>query len=251
MDYDLFKQRLLTLGLTGIEASVYLYLLENGKEVGGSNIAIGLKVHRQYVYKALPHLMHLGLVYEVPKGKQSKYKAESPIAVEKLGRKQAVSATELARDLESISNVGNEQEFEVIQGKKAMIAFEMDYIMTTPQDTEEYIIGGASGGFVSVMGEDLHEYLTLKEEKNVQVKYLGSESEIAEFYKVPHSFKNQKHRILKRMPDGNANMVIRQNEVCFYSYAHPPHVYIVKSKAVADHYKRFFEMLWDMGEEMK
>lgn len=251
MDLDLFKQRLLALGLTNTEASIYLHLLEAGKEVGGSNIAIGLKMHRQYVYKALPQLIKLGLVSEIPKGKQNKYKAESPIAVEKHGRKQAVSATELARDLESISNVGNEQEFEVIQGERAMVAFEMDYIMTVPQNTEEYIIGGASGGFVSVMGDELHEYLTLKEEKYIQVKYLGTENEIAEFYKTKHSFQNQTHRFLKKMPDGNANMVIRQNEVCFYSFAQPPHVYVVKSKAVAEHYKKFFEVLWEMGEKME
>jgi sugar-specific transcriptional regulator TrmB len=247
---NLFRERLGAFGLSLSEATVYLYLLQLGKEAGGSSIATATKLHRQYVYNSLPHLIEFGLVAEVPKGKQSKYKAQTPSAIEKFGRKQAVAATDLARDLNTISNIGNEQEFEVIQGEKAMVEFEMDYVLSTKEYSEELIIGGASGGFVKVMGASLEEYLSLKEERGIIVKYIGSQSEIEEFAKKTGKYQNQLHRFLPKMPDGTANMVIRPSEVCFYSFVHPPHVYVVKSKEVADHYKKFFEMLWEMGSEL-
>jgi predicted transcriptional regulator len=249
---DLFKQRLTEFGLSNPESEIYLHLLQLGKETGGSNIALATKLHRQYVYNSLPRLIELGLVAEVPKGKQNKYKAQPPIAIEKLGRKQAVSATDLAHDLNTISNIGNEQEFEVIQGEKAMLEFEMDYVSSSCNAaSEELIIGGASGGFVDIMGDNLDEYLSLKEKKGILVKYLGSKNEIGEFGKSVQPYSNQTYRFLEKLPDGTANMVIRPKEVCFYSYANPPHVYVVKSKAVADHYKKFFEMLWGMSSEPK
>ena len=40
-------------GLSENEARVYLYLLERGAEVGGSKVAFGSDLHRQYVYTAL------------------------------------------------------------------------------------------------------------------------------------------------------------------------------------------------------
>ncbi|MCB9815528.1 hypothetical protein H6785_03070 [Candidatus Nomurabacteria bacterium] len=246
-----FKERLLAFGLSNSEASVYLYLLQLGKEAGGSSIATAAKLHRQYVYSALPSLIETGLVEEVPKGKQSKYKANPPTAIEKLGRKQAVTATDLASDLNTISNIGNEQEFEVIQGERAMVEFEMDYVLSAKECSEELIIGGASGGFLKIMGESLEEYLSIKEERGIVVKYIGSNNEIAEFNKKTGKYSNQYHRFLNKLPDGTANMVVRSSEVCFYSFVHPPHVYVVKSKEVAEHYKAFFYMLWDMSIEPK
>lgn len=248
---DVLKQRLITFGLSNSESIIYMYLLELGKESGGSSIAIATKLHRQYVYNALPRLIDIGLVKEVPKGKQNKYAANPPIALEKLGRKQAVAATDLARDLSAISNIGNEQEFEVIQGAKSVLEFEFDYIHSSKGNYEELIIGGSSGGFTKMMGDSLEEYLAIKDEKNILVKYLGSESEKDEYLRTIGTHYNQIFRCLKQLPDGIANMVIRPKAVCFYSYAQPPHIYVVKSEIVAEHYRNFFGMLWEMGVEPK
>jgi len=246
---DSLKGRLHAFGLSKSETSIYLHLLEKGKETGGSNIALSTKLHRQYVYNSLPKLIEMGLIEEVPKGKQNKYKATSPSAIEKLGRKQAVTATDLARDLNLISNIGNEQEFEVIKGAKAIVAFEMDYVMSAEGASEELIIGSASGGFLKIMDDNLEEYLQLKEKKSIEVKYIGTASELEEFDRATSKYKNQTHRYLKKLPDGQANMVIRPKEVCFYSFANPPHVYVVKSETIAEHYRKFFYMLWDMSTE--
>ena len=61
-------------GLSKNEALIYMYLLGRGMEVGGSKIAFGTSIHRQYVYTGIKRLIELGLVEVVKHGKQSKYK---------------------------------------------------------------------------------------------------------------------------------------------------------------------------------
>lgn len=248
---DIFTQRLAEFGLNTAESKIYLYLLQLGKKTGGSNIAQATGLHRQYVYNALPKLIAHGLVKEVPKGKQHKYIAQPPIEIEKIGRKKALSASDLARDLNTISNIGNEQDFEVIQGKESIQQYEMSYVANNKEPHEEYIIGGASLDFRTLMGDVFEEYLAFKQEKEIIVKYIGGSTEMKEYSKHFGIYPNQEYRFLKKLPEGTANMVIRNDTVCFFSYLIPPLVYVVKSSTVAEHYKKFFEMLWEMSESIE
>ncbi len=240
--------RLTSFGFSLTEAEIYVYLLEKGVEVGGSKIAVGLSLHRQYVYVSLPKLIERGLVEEIPHGKQCKYKARPPQEIEKIGRQQAVDASLLAHDLNLISSLGNNQDFEVIQGIRAIQQYEMNCILQADSSWEEYIVGGASEGFGFVMGDYLEEYLHEKKRKNLQVKYIGSMNEVDVYKKYIGLYGNQEYRFLENLPKGVAHMVIRKDSVSFYSFLTPPLVYVVKSVTVADNYKQFFNMLWNMAK---
>jgi sugar-specific transcriptional regulator TrmB len=74
-------------GLSRAEAEVYVYLLQKAAPSGGSKIAIGTGLHRQYVYVALEKLINTGLVEAVSFGKHKKYKARSPLEIDKITRK--------------------------------------------------------------------------------------------------------------------------------------------------------------------
>lgn len=240
-------EKLIAFGLSPAEASVYLYLLEKGRETGGSKIALGTGLHRQYVYLALPRLMKEGLVEEVPHGKQAKYKAKAPQVIETLGRKKAIEAGDLARELNQISNIGNEQDFEVIQGKRAIQQHEMNLTAQADNSWECYIIGGGSIGYSEVMGEYLDGHLDEMERKKLSIRYLGSASERPFYKDYIGRFENQEFRFLEKLPEGVTHLVVRQDSVSFYTFLNPPLVYIVKSKQIADNYRAFFNMLWDMA----
>lgn len=242
-------ERLVYFGFSSSESEIYVYLLERGIEIGGSKIAIGTKLHRQYVYVALPKLINQGLVEEVSHGKQSKYKARPPQEIEKIGRRRALDASTLAHDLNLISSIGNDQDFEVIQGARAIQQYEMNYIEQADSSWEEYIIGGASEGFSLVMGDYINEYLNEKKRKSLKVKYIGSMNEIEMYQKYIGIHGNQEYRFMNKLPKGIAHMVIRKETVSFYSFLTPPLVYVVKSPIVADNYKQFFMMLWEMSEK--
>lgn len=242
------KDRLVAFGLSEGEASVYITLLEYGRELGGTKIAGLTGLHRQYIYIALPKLLGLNLVEEVKNGVRSKYKARPPQELERISRKRALEANDLARDLAQISNIGNEQEFEVIQGVRAIQEYELMYVNQADEAEEEYIIGGASEAYSKVMGTTLAEYLDIKEEKKLCVKYLGTSDERAFYDKYIGTFSNQEYRFLKKLPKGITHLVVRKDTVSFYTFLNPPLVYVVKSPIIAQNYRDFFMMLWEMGE---
>ena len=242
-------EKLVAFGLSHAEASVYLYLLEKGRETGGSKIALGTGLHRQYIYLALPKLIKEGLVEEIPHGKQAKYKAKAPQVIETLGRKKAIEAGDLARELNQISNIGNEQDFEVIQGKRAIQQHEMNLTAQADDSWECYIIGGGSVGYSDVMGEYLDSHLDEMERKKLPIRYLGSASERPFYKDYIGRFENQEFRFLDKLPEGVTHLVVRQDSVSFYSFLNPPLIYVVKSKQIADNYRAFFNMLWEMAVE--
>jgi len=245
------RKMLLSFGLSDSESKVYIYLLERGGEIGGSKIAIGAKLHRQYVYLALPKLIQLGLVEEIPHGKLSKYKANAPQEIEKIAKKRVLEAEDLVKELQKFSKVGHEQDFEVVQGEKAIRKYEMEYVRGVNEREEEFIIGGASKEFVRVMSEDLDLYLSFKKRKKIVVRYIGSEDEKSLYSKTFGAYENQEFRFMQKLPKGITHMIVRKETVSFYTFLNPSLVYIVKSPVVAESYKQFFMMLWEMAGESK
>ena len=236
-------------GLSRAEAEVYLYLLQKPGESGGSKIAIGTGLHRQYVYIALEKLIDTGLVEAVTFGKHKRYKARSPLEIEKITRKRSIAASDLVYELNKISAIHNDQDFEVLQGAKQIQQYELDYVYESEEGGEEFIIGGEAKGFRDVMGDSLGEYLEEKNEKKIQVRYIGNENEREEYTKSFGIMPNQESRFMKDMPQGVTHLVIRKGSVLFFSFLTPPLVYVIKSEAVARDYNQFFMMLWNMAGE--
>lgn len=234
-------------GLTENEALVYTYLLERGVEIGGSKIAIGAGLHRQYVYLSMEKLIESGLVETVDHGKQKKYKAVAPNQIEKIAKRKIVEAEDIVRELNTFSAVGNEQDFEILQGDRAIQRYEMEYAERADVGGEEYIIGGSSKGFEITMGDLLDEYIDIKNKKQMRVLYIGGTGgEETERYKDQKYFEP---RFLRGLPQKITHMCIRQEEVLFFSFLNPPLLYVLKSKTVMEDYKNFFMMLWNMAEE--
>lgn len=234
-------------GLSRAEAEVYVYLLQKTGESGGSKISIGTGLHRQYVYIALERLLAIGLVESVPFGKHKKYKARSPLEIEKITRKKSIVANDLVHELNKISAIHNDQDFEVLQGAKQIQQFEMDYAFESENREEEFIIGGHSKGFFDLMGDQLAEYIKEKERKGIKVHYLGSLDEKPVYEKNISSYGNQQYRFMRGLHEGVTHMVIRKDSVSFWSFLIPPLVYVIKSETVANDYRKFFLMLWTIA----
>ena len=242
-------KQLTSFGLTENEATLYMYLLQKGKESGGSKIAQGTGLHRQYVYISLEKLLKLNLVEAVTYGKQKKYKARPPSELEKISKKRMLETSDLVLELNKISTIGHEQDFEVLQGAEAIRRFEIDYVYECEAGEEEYIIGGHSEGFTGLMGEHLEEYLNEKNKKKVRVFYIGNDNERELYKRYIGILPNQQYRFMADLPQGVSHMVIRNNNVMFFSFLNPMLLYVIKSPVVANNYKQFFMMLWRLAKE--
>ncbi len=236
-------------GLTSNESRVYLYLLERSEAVGGTKIAVGTAIHRQYVYLILPKLIELGLVEEIAHGARSRYLALAPSRLITLSRERVYETENLAKRLAMLSKAGHEQESEVLFGTRELIEHEYAFEKSATQGEVQYIIGGNSRAFIDCMGEDYDEITRLDEKNQVVTYYLGSEKDKLD-NKLAEGREDRFHkRFFKKMPEGITHMVIRNDRVCFFSFLKPPTVHIIKSEVVAQNYKQFFLMLWGMASE--
>ncbi len=245
------RKMLHSFGLSEYESKVYVYLLERGGEIGGSKIAIGAKLHRQYVYLALPRLIQLGLVEEIPHGKLSRYKANAPTEIEKIAKKRVIEAEDLVKELRKFSKVGHEQDFEVHVGDRAIQKYEVEWVKGVKDHEEQYIIGGNTKGFSETMGDALDEYLVSESRKKITTYYLGHTSERGLWSDTILSQNDLRAKFLDTLPLGVSHFVVRKGHVAFFTFLKPSLLYVIKSEVVAENYKQFFMMLWDLAGESK
>lgn len=241
---DLLKE----FGLTENEALVYAYLLERGFDSGGSNIALGAGIHRQYVYLSIDKLLELGLVEAVQYGKQKKYKAVSPDQIKKIAKRRVFEAEDIVRELNSFSTVGNEQDFEIFAGDLQVRSYEADFMSSIKEDEIQYVISGASQNFIAYFG-DAYKNLALQgKQKKLTTYYIGGEHEKEYLDYAQKINPNFKYRILNKMPKGVTSTVMRNNSFILYSLAKPPLVYVIHSQVIFKEYREYFDMLWKLAK---
>jgi sugar-specific transcriptional regulator TrmB len=242
-------ESLLSIGFSQKEASVYLHLLEKGTEVGGSKIALGTNLHRQYVYNALQKLIDQGLVEEIAHGKLSKYRAFPPKELEKIAKRRLLETEDTVKLLERFSKAGHQQESEVLFGLRDLAEHEYQFEDNADVGEKQYIIGGNADAFINSMEDHYDRIKQLDEKKKIVTYYIGSKKDKAE-EKLHLGRESRFHmRYLEKMPEGITHMVIRKDRVCFFSFLNPPTVHIIKSSIVVENYKQFFMMLWEMAGE--
>ncbi|MDO8624354.1 MAG: helix-turn-helix domain-containing protein [bacterium] len=238
-------------GLAPNDIQAYIFLLERGSAFGGSKIAGSLGLHRQYVHHSLKKLLELELIEEVPSGVRMKYRALSPRHFSVLAKKQFESAERAVAELEQISAVGAEQAFEVYRGTRAIFEFEEALVDSLKINETQYIIGGGAEAFINFYGDRYEEMSLGAKKKNLRTRYVGCPAEAPWLKRAQAAVGHFEYRILPVLPKTIVQTVIRLDSVTLYTFGTPPLVYIVKSKTVADDYKKFFEMLWKMAESSK
>lgn len=240
-------EMLLGFGLTQNEARIYLYLIERGLPMGGSKIALGTGIHRQYVYICLERLIGLGLAESVQNGKQKKYRGVSENQIEKIARRRVVEAESLVRELSTFSVVGHEQDFEVHQGNRELQNFEIDFAKQLREDDVQYVIGGATDHFYDAMEDRYDEFVEIINNKKFSTHYIGPEEELGALKKARGAHPGFIYRTLPDFPKGVLNTVIRGDSIAIYTFAKPPLVYVIKSRIVAENYKKYFDTLWKLA----
>lgn len=243
-----YIEKLSALGFSKAESLIYLYLLERGSEIGVSKIAIGTKMHRQQVYMTLPSLLDQGVIEEIQNGNISKYQARSPQVLEKLARKKMVVTEDVVQELQKISKIGHEQEFEIFVGEKAIRNYQLEFVEKAQEGETQYIIGGSAPEFIALLGDSYAGMLATQEKKQFVTYYLGHQNEGEALTQYKKSRINFHERLLAGIPQKMPQFTVRRNTVELYSFFNPPILYVIKSKEVSEKFHEFFMTLWEMAE---
>lgn len=233
-------------GLTENDSSVYLYLLQKGTEVAPSKLASAVGLHRQYVYNSIDKLLGLRLIENITIGKRNVYKALPPYQLTKIAKQKYESAAELEKELNILSSVGHEQDFEIYVGERQVDDFEINVLHEMKENEVQYIIGGSTQAFMEFFDNRYEEYSDIARKKKLTSYYVGCLNDEAYVNRVKKAHYAFHAKILPDLPKTLISTVVRFDTVTIYSFARPHIVYVLKSKIVADDYKKFFDMLWNL-----
>lgn len=241
-----YIEKLAELGFSKAEGLIYVYLLEKGSEVGVSKIAAGTRMHRQQVYMTIPLLLEAGIIEEIKEGKVSKYKARLPQNLERVIRRKMVIAEDIAQELQKISKIGNEQDFEVIIGEQAFRNYELQRSSQLPVGSSQYIIGVSADRYMYVMKDVHDEYARNLKDREIKTFYLGGEAAPEIYNSITYDFER---RTMPKLKLKYMSMVISSGRIAFYGNLDPISVYAIYSEKIEEDYKDFFMMLWEMAGE--
>lgn len=235
------------LGLTEKEAGIYIFLLGKEVEVGSSKIVLGTNLHGQYVYDALGKLEEKGLVKHFIKNGRKKWLANPPDRLSSLIEEKRIIANSVSDQLQLLFRRKHEQDFEIYQGEDQFVANEFQMIREADQNSQILIIGGKGDRFSQILGdENRRPYNAIGIEKNILVKYIGTEDQREYLTWVKSRRVNFEFRIMPGLHTSSVATSIHQNSVMFQVYGDPVLVFKLKSKQISNDYKTFFESLWSM-----
>ncbi len=244
-----YIDKLIGLGFTKAESAIYLCLIERGTEAGVSKIAIGTSMHRQQVYLTLPKLLEMGVVDELVVKGVKKYRARPPKSIEKVMERKVSVAGAVVSDLEKISKLAHDQDFEVIVGVEACRAYEVRRAQGMEIGEKQYVIGTEDDDYLEMMGSAYASlYVPILAKKKVETLYLAPK--IQENRAAIMDSRHMFHvRVIEKLTLGPIATVIQGDTVGFYVNVHPSTIYVIKSKKVAKGHTDFFMMLWELAKE--
>ena len=93
------------------------------------------------------------------------------------------------------------------------------------------------------------EYLKLQKEKQIKIRYLGSEAQRERLQKREQNEPLWTYRILPGQATGNISIDIQVETVTFVTYGKPMLCFTITNKEVAEGYRQFFNAIWGLAKK--
>ncbi len=223
-------------GLTGKESMIYTILLEY-EELNASQIAKYTKINRSVVYSHLESLIDKGLVSYFVKNNVKYFKAANPESlIQYLKEKQEKLQSIIPRLKEVKKNKQEEVKVELYRGTEGWITILKDII----RHKEEVFILGYQGEPEEILPAYTQQYIKQINKEKIREKILsvrGAKISIGRYSEVKY---------LPREFEIPSTTVIYGDKIVIAIYTKPYFAIVVKSRDVAESYKRFFELLWKL-----
>ncbi len=151
-------------------------------------------LHRQYVYDAIHELEERRLIVSVGAKRAIKYQAASPDRLLQEAEKQRLEAEDGVRALMRLYDRSPAGVVEIIRGSRACIEAEFQILREAKEGDFLDIVGGAGMHFVELFEGRIDEWETLRKEKKVKLRYIGSGEDV-EHNKTESVIQNESRKI--------------------------------------------------------
>jgi len=235
---ELFEE----LGMTRNEAKVYLALLKSRSAQAGRITKIS-GVHRRNVYDALERLIQKGLVSNINKGKQKIFVAEPPERILRIIEdKKALAEAELPKLKEIQMSEEYKQSARVYYGKSGLQTVFDDQI----QERKDILVINASIKFFDIFKWYGIQYKKARQQAKIKTKLIFSEADKLSIKKG--QLVRSEVKYLPEEYSGPAATNIYGNKVAIILWIEPPIAIIIENKELAETYRRYFNLLWQMAK---
>ena len=227
-------------GLSKGEIEVYLSLLKLGS-VPVSKIKEHTSIHRTTIYDFLEKLLNKGLVNYIIKGNVKYYNAGAPENLLEFLKEKEERIKEALPELKKLSEFEEKKvTVEVYEGKEGFKTVLND-VIRVGQDCVGF--GIDESRFKKRFPVLMEQYFKKEEEAGIQERLLTSE-EAGFIYKKPTT--NYRY-ITKEFFNPTPTLVYGDN--IYMVIWEPLTAILIRNAQLADSYKKYFEMLWNMAKE--
>lgn len=247
------KSILAEIGLSKNEIKIYLSLLKLGSTTTGAIIK-QTGIHNSKVYDGLERLAIKGLVTHVIVANTKHFKAVDP---ERLldfleDKKKTISEQEkeIKKYLPQLKHFqkigGNDTEAEIFKGWKGMETVFNEGIKVMGKKDVWYVLGAYAGEDVKKTDMFITKTIRKCEEKKMKWKVIYNES-ARKTFRYEQASPITENRFLKQETPATINVY---KDVMFIAlWIKNPIAFRVKSKKVADSFRKYFEVMWAMAKE--
>jgi sugar-specific transcriptional regulator TrmB len=243
----MIREVLKKLGLTNNEVEVYITLLSNG-EISVYKLASRSGLHRQVCYDALERLLEKGFVSYIIKDNKKYFKPIEPKKIKNYLDEKKEELNLVLPQLEEIFFEKKEEtKVEVVKGKLVLRIIYNDIFKTVKNSKGTmYAMGIDEEKFLEFDKIAIKQYIAKMKRSKLKEKLLSKESSKT-FFEGPQS----EYRLL---PDHlfNPNPThIYGNKVAIILWGNPMHGIIMENDQVADAYRKYFQILWNIAKKRK
>lgn len=241
------EQILIGIGLTKNEVEIYIILLRLGPSLV-KDIVKKTKINRTNIYDCFEKLIKKGFVAHVIKNNRRYFYATEPKRIlryiedkEEKIKEEKIKAKEIISELEKIVPTKEQETVEIYEGKEGLKNV-LEDIQKSNQDILTY---GSEGNFSQVLKFYFKHYLKRLEKLGIKMKVIFNYDD----KRKPFEWKFAKVRYIPKNYEIPTETTIYGNTVVIFILTREPRAILIKSKNIADSYRKYFNILWKMGRK--
>lgn len=233
------------LGLTDVEARVYLCLLQEGSLKAGLISKI-LGIHRRSVYDSIDRLRKKGLVSYIKTNNINSYEATGPKRLLTILEERQKDLNEILPELEGLRKLTPEKKETLFFRGKASLKTVFNDQLDNVQKGDEVCVIGADINVNEVLKYYFPKFDNERVKKNIKMRMVIDKSakKDSTLKKVPLT----KIKYSEFNNEDKVSTYIYGNRVSIVKWGEEPTSILIKEQAIADRFKSYFELLWSGGE---
>ncbi len=233
-------EKLQKIGLNLNEAKIYLALLKLGSSQAGK-ISKESQINRTTTYDGLERLIEKGLVAFVISANKKIFKPVAPERLLDQIKEKEKTMAEILPELKFLFKDSKEkEESDIYKGRKGIRSILQDIL-----NHKKYVAFGSSGRFLEIMKHDFEFFQKRKKELKINSRAILSESSRkTEQVKIAHT----KFKFILNEFASPTTTFVYGNKTAIIIWGDVPIATLIRSKEVADSYKKYFELLWKIAK---